>query len=63
MASNSVFIVDLACLDNAKDVQCDDMGTSSVIMEDGSVTFHGKTWPLTHDSFRKYYVNKSSRDV
>ena len=27
VASNSVFIVDLACLDNAKDVQCDDMGT------------------------------------
>ena len=72
-ACNSVFIVDLSCLHNAKDVQCDDMGAWKdnghykqwcSVTENGSVTFHRKTRPSTHDSTyfitRKYYV---SRDV
>ena len=76
VACNSVFIVDLSCLHNAKDVQCDDMGAWKdngrykqwcSVTENGSVTFHRKTRPSTHDSTyfitRKYYVNKSSRDV
>ena len=76
VACNSVFIVDLSCLDSPKDVQCDDMGAWKdnghfkqwcSVTEDGAVTFHGKTRPSTHDSMyfitRKYYVNKSSRDV
>ena len=76
VACNSVFIVDLSCLDNAKDVQCDDMGAWKdnghfkqwcSVTEDGSATFHGKIRPSTRDAFylvtRKYYVNKSSKDV
>lgn len=74
---NAVFLVDMTCLGNPRDILCDDMGTWSwkgsyrrwlTVDEDGDVHITGKEKPATSTSdlyhvWKCYYSSKSSPDV
>lgn len=76
---NSIFLVDMCCLANPKDIVCDDMGSWRwggsyrvwlKVNEFGGITVLGKDLPKQKsDDFpfyriwKRYYVNKSSPDL